>query len=154
MACTMSNDTEGIKLVRMAATQLQQLTPQVINAAKVLVLRPQSKVAQENMDVFKDAWLKNTRLLTDSVDDIISIHEFLSVSESHILEDINRCVAALREKDPDMLDTTAGAIRGRIVRVCNVVTYEMDNYEPCDFTVKVLETVAILKDKSELPKKT
>ena len=150
MACTMSSDIEGVKLVRMAATQLQHLTPQVINATKVLVLRPQSKVAQENMEVFKDAWMKNARLLTDSVDDIISIHEFLSVSENHILEDINRCVAALRERDADSLDTTAGAIRGRIVRVCNVVTLEMDNYESCDFTAKVLETVSVLKEKSKL----
>ena len=32
--------------------------------------------------------------------------------------------------DVDNLDRTAGAIRGRCTRVCNVVTAEMDNYEP------------------------
>ena len=30
---------------------------QVINAARILAARPKSKVAQENMDVFKDAWI-------------------------------------------------------------------------------------------------
>jgi catenin alpha len=147
MACSMSNDTEGIKLVRMAALQIQQLTPQVVNAARVLCARTQSKVAQENMDVFRDAWEKNVRLLTDAVDDIINIHDFLSVSENHILEDINRCVMLLREHDVDGLDSTAGAIRCRTARVCNVVSSEMDNYEPCDFTAKVLETVSMLRDK-------
>ena len=30
---------------------------QVINAARVLAARPKSKVAQENIDVFRDAWI-------------------------------------------------------------------------------------------------
>jgi len=36
----------------------------------------------------------------------------------------------LQAGDVDNLDRTAGAIRGRCTRVCNVVTAEMDNYEP------------------------
>lgn len=53
---------------------------QVINAARVLASRPRSKVAQENMDVFKDAWEREVRLLTDAVDDITTIDDFLAVS--------------------------------------------------------------------------
>lgn len=53
---------------------------QVINAARVLAARPRSKVAQENMDVFKDAWEREVRLLTDAVDDITTIDDFLAVS--------------------------------------------------------------------------
>lgn len=146
MVCSMSTDLEGIKLVRMAALQVRQLTPQVVNAARVLSSRPTSKVALENMDVYKDAWQKNVKLLTEAVDDIITINDFLSVSENHILEDINRCVLALRECDADTLDHTAGAIRGRVARICNVVSAEMDNYEPCDYTNKVLDHVVVLKD--------
>lgn len=52
----MSNNEDGVKLVRMAADQIDNLCPQVINAARVLAARPRSKVALENMDVFKDAW--------------------------------------------------------------------------------------------------
>jgi catenin alpha len=146
MVCSMSNDLEGIKLVRMADLQVRQLTPQVVNAARILVARPTSKVALENMEVYKDAWQKNVRLLTDAVDDIITINDFLAVSENHILEDINRCVLALRERDVETLDRTAGAIRGRVSRVCNIVSAEMDNYEPCDYTNKVLENVITLRD--------
>lgn len=46
----------------------------------MLAARPRSKAAQENMDVFKDAWEKQVRLLTDAVDDITTIHDFLAVS--------------------------------------------------------------------------
>ena len=148
MVCTMSHDMEGIKLVRITSQQVKDLTPQVVNAAKILAVRPQSKVAQENMDAFKEAWKRSVQLLTDSVDDILDIHEFLSVSENHILEDINRCVAALREKDSEILDTTAGAIRGRISRIYNMVINEIDKYETSESISRIIEVLSILKDRS------
>ncbi|KAL4231940.1 Catenin alpha-1 [Mactra antiquata] len=146
LACSMSSNEEGVKMVRLAASEIEKLCPQVINAARVLAARPRSKVAQENMDVFKDAWENQVRLLTDAVDDITTIDDFLAVSESHILEDVNRCVFALQECDADTLDRTAGAIRGRSARVCNVVSAEMDNYEPGPYTERVMEAVILLRD--------
>ena len=62
----------------------------VINAARILSSRPKSKVAQENMEVFKTCWEQQLRIITDAVDDIITVEDFLSVSENHILEDVNR----------------------------------------------------------------
>ena len=56
-------------------------------------------MAQENMDVFKDAWERQVRILTEAVDDITTIDDFLAVSESHILEDVNKCVLALQDRD-------------------------------------------------------
>lgn len=146
MACSMSNNIDGIKLVRMAAIQVQSLSPQVVNAARILCSRTASKVATENMDVFKEGWQKCVRLLTDAVDDITIINDFLSVSENHILDDLNRCVMALRDQDSDTLDRTAGAIRGRSTRVCNVVFAETDLYEPDEMINRILETVGILKE--------
>ena len=69
--------------------------------------------------------------------------------ESHILEDVNKCVLALQESDADTLDRTAGAIRGRCARVCNVVTAEMDNYEPGDYTDRVMQAVYMLRDQGQ-----
>ncbi|CAG2062568.1 unnamed protein product, partial [Timema podura] len=135
----MSGNEDGVKMVRYAAAQIENLCPQVINAARILAARPRSKVAQENMDVFRDAWENQVRILTEAVDDITTIDDFLAVSENHILEDVNKCVLALQEGDADTLDRTAGAIRGRSSRVCNVVGAEMDNYEPGIYTERVLE---------------
>ena len=67
---------------------------QVINAALALAAKPQSKLAQENMDPFKERWEKQVRVLTDAVNDITSIDDFLAVSENHILEDMNKCIIA------------------------------------------------------------
>lgn len=146
LACSMSNNEDGVKIVRMAAAEIDALCPQVVNAARVLAARPRSKAAQENMEIFKEAWEKQVRLLTESVDDITTIHDFLAVSENHILEDVNKCVIALQESDADTLDRTAGAIRGRSARVCNVVTAEMDNFEPGRYTERVMEAVTMLRD--------
>jgi catenin alpha len=146
MACSMSSNMEGIKLARMAAIQVQLLSPQVVNAARVLCSRTSSKVGLENMEVFREAWLRCGKLLTDAVDDIVTINEFLSVSENHILDDLNRCVMVLREPDADTLDRIAGVIRGRCARVCNVVCAETDLYEPDDVINRILESVLVLRD--------
>lgn len=36
-----------------------------------------------------------------------------------------------------------------VYRVCSVVTQEMDNYEPCIYTKRVLEAVTVLRDQGE-----
>lgn len=77
-------------------------------------------------------------------DTLIELVVFLCSTENHILEDVNKCVIALQEKDVDGLDRTAGAIRGRAARVVHVVTCEMDNYEPGVYTEKVLEATKLL----------
>ncbi|XP_072263003.1 catenin alpha-2 [Pyxicephalus adspersus] len=146
LACSISNNEDGVKLVRMAATQIDSLCPQVINAALTLAARPQSKVAQDNMDVFKDQWERQVRVLTEAVDDITSVDDFLSVSENHILEDVNKCVIALQEGDVDTLDRTAGAIRGRAARVIHIINAEMENYEAGVYTEKVLEATKLLSE--------
>lgn len=63
---------------------------------------------------------------------------------------MNKCVVALQEMDPDNLDRTAGAIRGRSSRVCNVVSAEMDNYEPGLYTDRVMEAVVMLRDQGKI----
>lgn len=146
LVCSMSNNEDGVKMVRYAASQIDSLCPEVINAARILAARPRSKVAQANMDAFKQSWENQVRILTEAVDDITTIDDVLAVSENHILEDVNKCVLALQEGDADTLDRTASGIRGRSTRVCNVVTAEMDNYEPCIYTKRVLEAVKVLNE--------
>ena len=44
------------------------------------------------------------RILTEAVDDIVTVDDFLAVSENHILEDVNKCCLALQEGDSETLD--------------------------------------------------
>nr|CAB3234268.1 catenin alpha-2 [Phallusia mammillata] len=146
LACSMSSNEEGVKMVKMAAKQIEILCPQVINAALTLAARPTSKVAQDNMNVFKESWLNQVQTLTEAVDEITTIENFLAVSEAHILEDVTSCVVALQQGNAEMLDRKGGDIRGRTARICEVVVSEMENYEPDYYTQKVIETCQNLKD--------
>lgn len=70
-------------------------------------------------------------------------------TESHILEDVNKCIIALRDQDADNLDRAAGAIRGRAARVAHIVTGEMDSYEPGTYTESVMKNVNFLTSTGE-----
>ena len=78
----------------------------------MLCINSRNKVANENMDVFKTTWETQVRLLTEAIDDITNFSDFLSVSESHILDDVNKCVFAVQDKDMEQLDKTAAVVRG------------------------------------------
>jgi catenin alpha len=56
LVCQMSNNEEGIKMIKYAAMQVEKLAPQVVNAARLLCARADSKVAQENMAAFRETW--------------------------------------------------------------------------------------------------
>lgn len=45
LACSMSNNEDGVKMVRYAASSIASLYTQVINAARILAARPRSKVS-------------------------------------------------------------------------------------------------------------
>ncbi|XP_068543834.1 catenin alpha-3 isoform X4 [Anas acuta] len=117
---------------------------EVINAALALSARPKSQVVKNNMEMYRSTWENHIHVLTEAVDDITSIDDFLAVSESHILEDVNKCIIALREQNADNLDRAAGAIRGRASRVAHIVSGEMDNYEPGAYTEGVMKNIQYL----------
>uniref|UniRef100_A0A669PU95 Catenin alpha 3 n=1 Tax=Phasianus colchicus TaxID=9054 RepID=A0A669PU95_PHACC len=144
LACSLSTNEDGMKIVQMAANHIETLCPQVINAAIALSARPKSQVVKNNMEMYRSIWENHIHVLTEAVDDITSIDDFLAVSESHILEDVNKCIIALREQNADDLDRAAGAIRGRASRVAHIVSGEMDNYEPGAYTERVMKNVQYL----------
>ncbi|KAM6415865.1 catenin alpha-3 [Rhynochetos jubatus] len=141
LACSLSTNEDGTKIVQMAANHIETLCPQVINAALALAARPKSQVVKNNMEMYRSTWENHIHVLTEAVDDITSIDDFLAVSESHILEDVNKCIIALREQNADSLDRAAGAIRGRASRVAHIVSGEMDNYEPGAYTEGVMTNI-------------
>jgi catenin alpha len=51
LACSMSGNEDGVKMVRYAASQIENLCPQVINAARILASRPKSKVNSSPCEV-------------------------------------------------------------------------------------------------------
>ena len=54
---------------------------------------------------------------------------------------MNKCVAALQDRDVETVDRTAGLIHGRTARVGEVVKDEMENYQKGPYTDNVLRAV-------------
>lgn len=134
-------------MVHYASAQIAHLCPQVINAARILAARPSSNPAIENMDAFRVLWENQVKILTDSVDAITSIYEFLAVSENHILENVAKCVQTMQEGLVTPLQHEVGVIRGRVGRICNVVSFEMGKYPHGHWLADtVMSSVMCLRD--------
>ena len=146
LAASISKNIDGIQLVEMASFRLKQLCPQVIHASRVLCSLNQSQEARQNMDTYKHAWLKELRLLILAIDDIISINDFLAVQEALILLDIQDSINGLNCLNVKEFSHSVTQVISRTRRVCEVVNSEMSNFEKCDFTSRVIETVQIIRD--------
>lgn len=145
LVCLMSSNEDGIRVVQYAALIVDKLTPQVVNAAYLLCMRD-SQVARDNMEAFKNAWLEKVGLLTMAVDSMITVDDFLAVSEAHIIEDVKTGIQAVVNRDGYLLDRSAGGIRGRSLRVCNVVDSEMDLMAASSYRDRVRMATKLLRD--------
>ncbi len=139
-----AQDQDGVKMVRHAAALLQQLSRPVVDAARILSLRPDSKPARHSADLFAQTWRNQVALLCECVDEIVDVDDLLAVSESHILEDINECLAALRRADCDAVLRTAHIATRRADRIGGVVVAEMGCYEKGVYTERVLQVTCSL----------
>uniref|UniRef100_A0A8R1DYI7 Alpha-catenin n=1 Tax=Caenorhabditis japonica TaxID=281687 RepID=A0A8R1DYI7_CAEJA len=156
LSCRLSSDVEGISVIQLTAAQLERLAPQVSEAAFLLCAQNESKAAQENMEAYKNLWFSKVSLLTTALDNITTLDDFLAVSEAHIVEDCERAIkgitapASTAEENSTncaSVDFAAGSIRGRALRVCDVVDSEMDFIQNSEYTETVKQAVKILRNK-------
>ena len=147
LACTMSSNQEGegVEAVRQAASHLQSLHSQVISAARVLTVRSDSQAAHTNMARFRQDWDQAVMVLTEAVDNVVTIQDFLTVSEKQILEDMRSTCIAVRERDRLTLANTARSVEARTVRITEVIQAEMEKFETGLYTETVLEAVRVMQ---------
>ena len=107
-------------------------------------MRSEVEAAHTNMEVFRSDWEEAVTVLTEAVDNIVTVHDFLAVSESHILEDLRASCIALRERDVERLTELSQSVEARTVRISEVVQAEMERYEPGLYTETVMEAVTRL----------
>lgn len=142
----MSNNIEGIRNVRFCAFQIKRLSPEIINAAFLLCDNPNSKEIQENMETFKNIWLNKMDLLTMAIDSLMSVDDFLAVSESRIDDDFKSTIEGIVSSNIYTLHKATGDIHGRSLRVCDVVEAEMALIPPTEYSETVKKAAKILRD--------
>lgn len=147
--CCMSNNDMGVDRVNHSIKQLERLSTQVINAAKILVLRTTSKAAIENMEEFKNRWVDQVRDLTGAVHRIVTLDDLLALSESHAEKDKVEGLIALQQDDKINFDRIASTLSCRFASLYSAIETEMNNYEKCPFIESVLKANAALKKSTD-----
>merc|ERR1719471_1484124 len=117
-------------MIQISLEQLLDLKSKLKNAIEVFSHIPDSKAAQENVQIFKKSWVDQVKIFMDAVDDIICVVYFLNVVENHVLDDVKLCCKAMESQDLPLLIRSSRAIYQRCGRLCDVVTADMDRYEP------------------------
>ena len=74
------------------------MTLQVISAARWLTVRRESEAAHQNMASFKP------QVLTEAMDDIVTLEDFLAASESQVLEDVVWYMSEMEQPPMDTKD--------------------------------------------------
>nr|CAD2199596.1 unnamed protein product [Meloidogyne enterolobii] len=146
LVANVSNDVDGVRVLRYATLLCEKIAPQVVNAAFLLCEDPHSEVLKENMSTFEHVWFDRVKMLTMAVDSLISFDDFLAVSEAHISEDCQQGIQAIVEHNSEMLDRNAGYIRGRSVRVCDMVLNEIGQVPSDSYSENVKRATLCLRD--------
>ncbi|CAK5116848.1 unnamed protein product [Meloidogyne enterolobii] len=131
LVANVSNDVDGVRVLRYATLLCEKIAPQVVNAAFLLCEDPYSEVLKENMSTFERVWFDRVKMLTMAVDSLISFDDFL---------------AAIVEHNSEMLDRNAGYIRGRSVRVCDMVLNEIGQVPTDSYSENVKRATLCLRD--------
>ena len=63
--------------------QLSDLTPEVVKAARIVLLNPQSEASLEHFDLLKKQWLDKMDKMRDLVDEAVDTHAFIKASGTH-----------------------------------------------------------------------
>ena len=143
--CETTHSAEGRSLLQLSLTQLIDLKTKLSSAINIFSEIPDSKAAQENVQMFKKCWVEQVKIFMDAVDDVVCINHFLAVVENNVLEDVKRCCGAMENREISRLARRSRAIYQRCGRLCDVVTADMERFEPGVFTHRVLESVRVLR---------
>ena len=118
MSCAISSDEVAIRAVQIASGQIQDMSLLMPMIARMFALRSASAHTLNCADRFKSAWLDAVIVLMGGVDGLTAVDDFFGISEDHILEDVNKCVAFLQQGDAASFEQSVALVRARVLRLC------------------------------------
>lgn len=118
---------DKLEAVKLASKKITDLTPQVINAGRVVLEFPENKQAQDHFKALKDEWVENMDDLTEQVDNSMDVAKFIKASEEGIRREHEKCVAAMHDDLPTLALPAAGNIARRAHRILMAGKREVEN---------------------------
>ncbi|XP_055996034.1 vinculin-like isoform X18 [Ostrea edulis] len=127
------------------SAQVDDLTPQVTTAAKIVFQDPTNQAAQEHFDLMKKRWMDNMERLRGLVDEAVDSSALIKAEEEGILRDTERVEDAIQMKDPPRIGAHASNIARRANRVLQVAQQEAENSEDPKYVDRVNEAATNLR---------
>ncbi|XP_046801551.1 vinculin isoform X3 [Lucilia cuprina] len=125
------------EILLSSATQVDSMTPQLINAGRIRMNYPTSKAADEHLQNLKQQYADTVLRMRTLCDQATDPADFIKTSEEHMQMYAKLCEDAIHAKQPQkMVDNTSNIAR-LINRVLLVAKQEADNSEDPIFTAKL-----------------
>ena len=91
-------------------SQVQNLTPQLINAGTIRVNYPENKAAEENFENLRKQYAEGVLSIRDICDESIDVKIFLKLTEEYIRRSIDLCENGIRERNREARAFAQGTI--------------------------------------------
>ncbi|XP_013395141.1 vinculin [Lingula anatina] len=134
-----------VEAINSTSQQINDLTPQVIQAAKVVLLNPQNQAAQENFDLMKKQWTDNMEKLRGLVDEATDTVALIKAAEEGILRDTEKTESAIKRGDAQGIVSNTSNIARLANRVVQAGEKEAENSEDPAYVQKVGSATENLK---------
>ncbi|XP_076164269.1 vinculin isoform X7 [Ptiloglossa arizonensis] len=129
-----------------SASQVESLTPQLINAGRIRMTYPDSKAADEHFDNLRQQYAETMQRARALCDEATDSGDFIRTSEEQMQKHSFLCEEAIAKSHPQkMVDNTA-AIARLANRVILVAKQESDNSEDPAFIQRVNQATDILQN--------
>lgn len=127
------------------SSQVQNLTPQLVNAGTIKMSYPENKAADENFENLRKQYAAGVQTIRDFCDEAIDIKTFLKQTSEHIQASITTCEEGVRSKQSQIIvDSTTLAAR-LSNRLLMALARESENSEDVNLKKQVNQSADRLK---------
>ncbi|XP_058791899.1 vinculin isoform X2 [Phymastichus coffea] len=128
------------------ASQLESLTPQLINAGRIRMNYPENKAADEHFENLRQQYADTIQRARSLCDEATNSADFIKASEEQMKKHTILCEDAIAKKDPQKMVDNTSAIARLANRVILVAKQESDNSEDPAFIQRVNHAADILQN--------
>ncbi|GLH15861.1 Catenin alpha [Gryllus bimaculatus] len=120
-----------------SATQVESLTPQLINAGRIRMNYPESKAADEHFENLVSQYSDSVQRVRALCDEATDSADFIRMSEEQIRKHTLLCEESIRKNQPQKMVDNTSSIARLANRVLMVAKQESDNSEDPNFVERV-----------------
>ena len=105
-----SGEERSVTRIQYLSEEIDRLSPRVISAAET-AFRTRDSTNREHLSMLGREWLDRVRSLTQAVDDVVDLKEFVLICEDNIYFYVTQCRDAFKQQEAGLLTTSVIAVK-------------------------------------------